>query len=266
MTYQFIDNKYTKIYFSLIQKRKEDTLSKSEVYCETHHITPKSLGGSNETSNLVNLTPREHFIAHRLLTKMTTGLANRSMWWALHRTLFSGQMIHNSKDYERTRTQWSEWLKQNHHSKTIPNWNKKMSEMTKKDWEDNYEKRKHVSETFKRSHKERKETDADNYYENQRKNALKGSAAIQRKWKEDADWAKNEKIKMSEKMMGDNNPMFGRPRSKEQKARQSEAISRKRWVSNETETIYVDVDLLEDYMKMGYSMGRKFMKSKKEKP
>ena len=37
---------------------------------EKHHILPKSLGGSNEQNNLVYLTMREHFVAHKLLTKM----------------------------------------------------------------------------------------------------------------------------------------------------------------------------------------------------
>ena len=34
---------------------------------EEHHIIPKCCYGSNNKSNLVTLTCREHFIAHRLL-------------------------------------------------------------------------------------------------------------------------------------------------------------------------------------------------------
>jgi hypothetical protein len=37
---------------------------------EKHHIVPKSLGGSNQKSNLTHLTPREHFICHWLLVKI----------------------------------------------------------------------------------------------------------------------------------------------------------------------------------------------------
>lgn len=36
-------------------------------YHERHHIIPKSLGGSNDESNLIDLFAREHFEAHRLL-------------------------------------------------------------------------------------------------------------------------------------------------------------------------------------------------------
>jgi hypothetical protein len=39
-------------------------------YTEKHHIIPKCLGGSDEQSNLVNLTPEEHYIAHQLLVKI----------------------------------------------------------------------------------------------------------------------------------------------------------------------------------------------------
>lgn len=38
-------------------------------YCERHHIKPKCLGGTNERENLIDLFPREHFIAHKLLAE-----------------------------------------------------------------------------------------------------------------------------------------------------------------------------------------------------
>jgi len=68
----FINNKYTKFYYSIISNAQSRVLSK-EVYTERHHIIPKSLGGSNSKNNLVKLTAREHFICHLLLTKMTKG-------------------------------------------------------------------------------------------------------------------------------------------------------------------------------------------------
>ena len=39
-------------------------------YVESHHIIPKCMGGTNDITNLVNLTPEEHFVAHQLLVKM----------------------------------------------------------------------------------------------------------------------------------------------------------------------------------------------------
>jgi hypothetical protein len=41
-----------------------------EGYVEKHHIIPKCMGGLDELSNLVALTPEEHFVAHQLLVKM----------------------------------------------------------------------------------------------------------------------------------------------------------------------------------------------------
>ena len=68
---------YRKIYDSLIfhaKRRGFKKLDKNDYkyqYLETHHITPKSWNGGNEECNLVNLTAREHFIAHRLLLKIS---------------------------------------------------------------------------------------------------------------------------------------------------------------------------------------------------
>jgi hypothetical protein len=76
----FITNKYSKIYFSIIEKAKSRKLLE---YKEKHHIVPKSLGGSDFKDNLVELTFREHFICHRLLVKMTDGLNKRKMIYGL---------------------------------------------------------------------------------------------------------------------------------------------------------------------------------------
>ena len=69
----FKDNKYTKWYEAIISKAREQVNCRTEGRFENHHIVPKSLGGSNDPSNLVRLTPREHFICHLLLMKMLDG-------------------------------------------------------------------------------------------------------------------------------------------------------------------------------------------------
>lgn len=48
-------------------------------YSELHHVLPRSLGGTDDSSNLVSLTSKEHFVAHMLLAKMHGG----TMWTAL---------------------------------------------------------------------------------------------------------------------------------------------------------------------------------------
>lgn len=58
---------YSKIYYSIIEYRK---LNVYDGYTETHHIKPVCLGGTNEKENLIQLSAKEHFICHLLLTKM----------------------------------------------------------------------------------------------------------------------------------------------------------------------------------------------------
>lgn len=58
---------YKEIYDSLIDKRRNIIPSG---YCEVHHIIPRCMKGSDEPSNLVKLTPEEHYIAHKLLAKI----------------------------------------------------------------------------------------------------------------------------------------------------------------------------------------------------
>ena len=63
-------NKYSKWYYTIIDRALNRTINS---YTERHHITPKSAGGTNESSNIVRLYPREHMICHILLTKFTEG-------------------------------------------------------------------------------------------------------------------------------------------------------------------------------------------------
>lgn len=58
---------YVKVYNQIIQRAKGRLLVG---YVEKHHIVPKCLGGANDSTNLVNLTAREHFLCHWLLARM----------------------------------------------------------------------------------------------------------------------------------------------------------------------------------------------------
>jgi hypothetical protein len=64
---------YQKIYNNLIEKARKENRNKEDGYYESHHILPRSMGGTDEKFNLVLLTPREHYIAHALLVKITEG-------------------------------------------------------------------------------------------------------------------------------------------------------------------------------------------------
>lgn len=127
----FINNKYTAIYFSIINRAKTRSL---DGYKEKHHIVPKSLGGDNKSSNLVALTAKEHFVCHQLLTKMTDGEAKKKMVYALWllcnlENVSQKRHVANSIVYEKVRIQhaknvsqkfkgvkktYSYWLNKNH--------------------------------------------------------------------------------------------------------------------------------------------------------
>jgi hypothetical protein len=74
-------NKYTKWYNQITDRARYRII---EGYTEKHHIKPRSLGGTDDADNLVELTAREHFICHWLLTKMTTGEDRAKMIYALN--------------------------------------------------------------------------------------------------------------------------------------------------------------------------------------
>lgn len=65
----FLENKYTKWYNNLI-KFKKIRIPDANIRYEVHHVIPRCMGGMNQKENLVKLTPREHYVAHLLLTKM----------------------------------------------------------------------------------------------------------------------------------------------------------------------------------------------------
>jgi len=103
----FVDNKYKSIYYKIINKALGEHRDKEISYYEKHHIIPKSLGGTNNRSNLVLLTAREHYICHKLLTKFTIGESKKKMFcamWAFNRKSQSqNRIILNSRDYEYVR-------------------------------------------------------------------------------------------------------------------------------------------------------------------
>jgi hypothetical protein len=88
-------------YNKLIDRAKNRILD--EGY-EVHHVMPRCLGGTDDSDNLVKLTPEEHYIAHQLLVKIYPN-ENKLVYAAMMMCVGNKR---NNKRYG--------WLKRKYHS------------------------------------------------------------------------------------------------------------------------------------------------------
>lgn len=93
----FLENKYSVWYYKIINNAKHRITTG---YTEKHHIIPRSLTGTDDDSNIVKLTAREHFVCHLLLTKMVTGHYQDLMKFAV------GKFIQTAPGQQRAFTSW----------------------------------------------------------------------------------------------------------------------------------------------------------------
>jgi hypothetical protein len=105
---------YQSIYSQLVSKRQQNLV---EGYTEKHHIIPRCMGGSDESSNLVALTVREHFIAHQLLVKIYP--KESSLVYAANMMLYCNGLKHTAKKYEWLKKQFSQNMSQIHKGKKL---------------------------------------------------------------------------------------------------------------------------------------------------
>lgn len=83
---------------------------------ERHHILPESCGGTSAPSNMTALTPREHYLCHKLLVKIykDNPVFRKKMvyalWW-MSKTRCKkrgGKVRITCRDYERARQRFLE--------------------------------------------------------------------------------------------------------------------------------------------------------------
>lgn len=120
---------YSRIYEEIIANAKslaeERTAKKNnhDEYFETHHIIPKSSGGTDDKENLVTLTAREHFICHWLLYKIHPTKENAFSWWMMSNN--EGNKYHknrkrqSSRKYEYARKVFSKHISEVHAGKSL---------------------------------------------------------------------------------------------------------------------------------------------------
>jgi hypothetical protein len=121
----YLQNKYTRWYNTIIQRAQTRNLP-PEMYVERHHIIPRSLGGTNDSDNLVVLTAREHFVCHLLLTKMTEGTTRNKMISAVFYLTGRGKakkrnnVIKTSHLYQQLKKEFSEYNSKMHKGSKRP--------------------------------------------------------------------------------------------------------------------------------------------------
>lgn len=199
----FIENKYTKLYYSIIFNAQSRVTIIG--YTELHHIIPKSLGGLNNKENLVRLSAREHFICHWLLTKMVFGSKQifqmrKAFNCMLYMEVPSSQERYkvSSKIFENSKIIYSKMFSEQMMGENNPMFGKIVSEETRK-------KLSIANANYKASPEARQKIS----------DALKG-----RKFSE--EWCTKISISKKNKYSGEHNPMFGKTHSHNSKLLQSE--------------------------------------------
>lgn len=113
---------YLRIYNELIYKRKyiepQFKAKNQPGIIETQHIIPRCCNGSNEKWNKVNLTVREHFVAHWLLTKIYANTQfeekiNHAFFMMSNRISKHSNIHFNSRSYAFIRQKIANYMHEN---------------------------------------------------------------------------------------------------------------------------------------------------------
>jgi hypothetical protein len=177
-----------------------------DTYHERHHIVPKCIGGGNEKENLIDLYAREHFIAHKLLAQENP--ENDKLIYAWTCMAFTKNDIYyeceiTPEEYEEARIVLSE----------------------KMTGEGNHFYGKHHSEETKEKLRQQrigtKASDKAKYHmsEAQTKRMQDPDARAACGKPHTEEW----KREQSERMRGENHPMYGKHHSEETKEKISKA-------------------------------------------
>ena len=142
---------YSRIYNQLISKR-QNIQPPENVYCEKHHIIPKCLKGTDDESNIVKLTAREHYISHLLLAKIhknkkldkAVELMSRQIKISTTKFKFNSRLYQKSREeFAKKKSQQMKgkkpiWLKRNprseKHKQKISNDTKGIYDISYFDW------------------------------------------------------------------------------------------------------------------------------------
>lgn len=130
---------YNEFINDIVTTRGQWNISIKEDLCERHHIIPKCKGGKpykltwKQHQNVIWLTPREHYIAHRLLAEENPNDFDLVLAWsmmAFPKGKTNRKNFISENDYQELRKKLSEGLKKNPVIRKNPPWNKGLTKET----------------------------------------------------------------------------------------------------------------------------------------
>lgn len=251
----FLNNKYSKVYWNIINSRKKINRTYDFKLHHRHHIIPTSLGGKDIEENKIVLTFKEHYICHLLLIEMVEGIERSKMIYAFFR--FHDEKYSSAKSFELFMKNYSKNLKGENNFF----YNKKHSKETKKKIGDATKNRKNYYEIWIDKYGEDEAKIRNEIMINKRSKSLLGEnnpnfgkkhseetinkMKNKRKGKKPSLGMKHSeetKKMFSIQRTGNNNPNFGKKRA---------------WINNTVENKCILRDELEKYLKEGWVKGRK---------
>ena len=98
---------YSKIYNLVCERGQKRKLLPGTVY-EKHHILPKCKGGTDDVANLATLTPKEHYLAHKLLVLMYPGDEQLFFaFWAMCMLQKDSRFVPSGRTYQNLKEEFS---------------------------------------------------------------------------------------------------------------------------------------------------------------
>jgi hypothetical protein len=233
---------YKEIYNRLIERARNRKL---DCYTERHHIIPRCMGGDNHNSNIVNLTPKEHFIGHKLLVEIYPDNGKLiHAYWLMANNKSDDRREYNvsSREYERLKIIHAKWVSINLKGKV-------------KKWKDNKVRSKKIGEfhkgkTVTEEVRNKISNGLKEYYSNNQ------SASIGRIHSEETRKKMSEKLKgriHSEETISKIKNTFldkgisGNPISDTHKENIKKSIKKRKWINNGKVSKKIEVmDVIED--------------------
>ena len=90
-------------------------------YVEKHHVVPRCLGGTDDDTNIVNLTAEEHYVAHQLLVKIHPNVCGLA-----YAAVVMAKRCSSNKAYGWLRRMVSESRKNKRRGSLSPEWRAKI--------------------------------------------------------------------------------------------------------------------------------------------